>query len=42
MDELQQLKDKLARIERIAQLPANATLADVIRAINKITDSTKR
>ena len=41
-DKLKKLEDKLARIERIAQLPTTATLADIIRVINKITDSTKR
>lgn len=36
------LEDKIAVIENIKQLPATASLKDVIDTINKITNSIKR
>jgi hypothetical protein len=39
---IKKLEEKLARIERISQLPKSATLSEVIDAINKITNSLKR
>lgn len=41
-DKIKLLEEKLARIERISQLPRTASLESVIDAINKITNSLKR
>ena len=39
---INQLKKSMDRIENIPQLPTDATTADIIKVINKITDSIKR
>lgn len=39
---MQKVERRLQKIDNIKQLPINATLEDVIIAINKITDSLKR
>jgi hypothetical protein len=39
--EVDRLKEKLARIENIKQLPKDATIEQVIDTINKLTNSLK-
>ena len=39
---VKKLEDASRRIEQVKQLPQSASLVDVINAINKITNSTKR
>ena len=41
-DAVRELEKMVERIERISQLPADSTLEQVIKAINKITDSVKQ
>ena len=40
--EIDKVKKRVDKIESINQLQANATLSQIIDAINKITKSTKR
>jgi hypothetical protein len=40
--EIDKVKQKIARIESVQQLPDTATLKEVIDAVNKITKSLKR
>jgi Tfp pilus assembly protein PilO len=40
--EIDKLKRRLDKVESVKQLPTDATLAQVIDAINRITKSTKR
>ena len=39
---VKKLEDKLRKIENIKQLPQDASLEEVIKAVNKISDSLKR
>jgi len=39
---VEDLEKKIARIQSVPQLPRTASLASVIDAINKLTDSIKR
>ena len=41
-DDVRELEKMAERIERISQLPLDSTLEQVIKAINKITDSVKQ
>lgn len=41
-DAIRDLEKMAERIERITQLPLDSTLEQVIKAINKITDSVKQ
>ena len=39
---IKELEEKLKLIQSIPQLPMNASLAEIVIAINKITNSVKR
>ena len=39
---IKDLDNKLKRIEKIKQLPQNASIKEIVDTINKITDSIKR
>jgi Tfp pilus assembly protein PilO len=39
---IDELNNRLERIEKIPQLPSDTTLAKLIERVNKITDSVKR
>jgi len=41
-DSIIEINRHIQRVEDIQQLPSNASLADVIEVLNKITNSTKR
>lgn len=41
-NEINKIKDKLAKINSVKQLPKDATIEQIVNAINKITDNLKR